>query len=135
MASLAVGATDTTTFTATHVITQADIDAGFIYNLATATGNDPNGDPVTDTSSDPTPCATCPVDPTCPECTIVELTQSPAIVITKEGTYVDTNADGITNIGDVISYVFTVENTGNTVLTNITVTDPNAVVTGVHWLL
>ncbi|MFC6095613.1 hypothetical protein ACFPVY_03055, partial [Flavobacterium qiangtangense] len=50
--------------------------------------------------------------------------------MTKEGTYADTNADGIANVGDVVNYAFTVANTGNTTLTNIAVTDDNAVVTG-----
>ena len=128
--TLAIGATDTTTFKATHVLTQADIDAGFVYNLATASGKDPNGDTVEDESTDPTPCTTCPVDPTCTDCTIVEIEQEPSIEIQKEGTYVDTNGDGRASVGDVINYVFTVKNTGNVTLTNVTVTDNNAVVTG-----
>ncbi|MBW1657152.1 DUF11 domain-containing protein, partial [Flavobacterium quisquiliarum] len=70
LGSLAVGAIDTTTFTAVHTITQADIDSGFVYNLATAAGKDPDNKDVTDTSTDPLPCATCPVDPACPDCTI-----------------------------------------------------------------
>ncbi|WP_188495864.1 DUF7507 domain-containing protein, partial [Flavobacterium palustre] len=93
IASLAPGATDTTTFSATHTITQNDINNGFVYNLALATAKDPKGNDVTDTSSDPTPCTTCPVDPECTDCTITELNQSPAITITKDGTYTDTNQD------------------------------------------
>ncbi|MDD5151411.1 MAG: gliding motility-associated C-terminal domain-containing protein, partial [Flavobacterium sp.] len=124
------GATDSATFIATHVLTQADIDAGYVYNLATATGADPDGNPVTDTSSDPTPCTTCPVSPTCPDCTIVEIVPAPAIVITKDGAYFDTNGNGVTNVGDAINYTFVVTNTGNVTLTNVTVTDPNATVTG-----
>ncbi|WP_220762313.1 hypothetical protein, partial [Flavobacterium sp. UMI-01] len=50
--------------------------------------------------------------------------------ITKDGTYVDSNNDGKTNVGDVVSYVFVVKNTGNVTLTNVTVTDNNAVVSG-----
>ncbi|MGL3002173.1 DUF7507 domain-containing protein, partial [Flavobacterium sp. RSSB_23] len=63
IATLAVGATDSTTFSASHTITQNDINAGFVYNLALATAKDPNDKPVTDTSSDPTPCTTCPKNP------------------------------------------------------------------------
>ncbi|MGC4040094.1 MAG: gliding motility-associated C-terminal domain-containing protein [Flavobacterium sp.] len=129
LASLAPGASDATTFTAVHTITAADIAAGYVYNLATATGTTPDGGTVTDTSSDPTPCATCPVDPSCPDCTITPIL-APSIQITKDGAYADANGDGITNVGDVINYTFVVTNTGNTILTNITVTDNNAVVTG-----
>ncbi|MFC6095012.1 hypothetical protein ACFPVY_00005, partial [Flavobacterium qiangtangense] len=130
LASLAAGATDSTSFTAVHVITQADIDAGYVYNLALASGNDPKGNPIEDESNDPTPCATCPVDPACATCTIVEIVQAPSIAVTKDGTYADVNADGIANVGDVVNYAFTVANTGNTTLTNIAVTDENATVTG-----
>ena len=49
--------------TASHDITQADLDAGFVTNVATASGTDPNGDPVTSPPDDrdgecgPEPCA------------------------------------------------------------------------------
>jgi large repetitive protein len=50
---LAVGATDTTTFTATHIVTAADIGVGSFTNTATASGTPPVGPPVTDVSNDP----------------------------------------------------------------------------------
>ncbi|KDN55558.1 hypothetical protein FEM21_13210 [Flavobacterium seoulense] len=130
IATLAPGATDATTFTASHAITQDDINKGIVYNLATATAKDPKDKPVTATSTDPTPCTTCPKDPECTNCTITEIPQNPGISITKDGTYVDTNQDGKTNVGDVVSYKFVIKNTGNVTLTNVTVTDNNAVVTG-----
>ncbi|MCF8716539.1 hypothetical protein JM658_17080, partial [Joostella atrarenae] len=43
LALLTVGSSDSTTFTATYMLTQSDIDAGGVYNLATVTGTDPDG--------------------------------------------------------------------------------------------
>ena len=41
LASLAPGGTDSTTFTATYTITQADIDNGSVTNTATVSALDP----------------------------------------------------------------------------------------------
>ena len=43
IATMAPGDVDSTTFTATYVITQADVDAGEVVNTATVTGDDPDG--------------------------------------------------------------------------------------------
>jgi hypothetical protein len=48
IASLASGVIDNSTFTGSYVLTQTDIDNGMVMNVATVTGNDPNGDPVMD---------------------------------------------------------------------------------------
>ncbi|PWA04581.1 immunoglobulin domain-containing protein, partial [Flavobacterium laiguense] len=102
IASLASGVSDSTTFTAVHAITQNDIDAGIVYNWATAIGTPPTGADVKDTSTDPTPCTSCPKDPECPECTITPLTQSPKIAIVKTNNItVDTNGCAILEVGDV----------------------------------
>ncbi|MFH6994804.1 gliding motility-associated C-terminal domain-containing protein, partial [Flavobacterium sp. FlaQc-48] len=130
IAQLLPGLEDATTFKAVHTITQADIDAGMVYNLATVTSKDPKGDDTTGTSTDPLPCTTCTPDPKCPDCTITPLAPASGISITKHGQFVDVNKDGKTNVGDRVEYTFVVTNTGNTTLSNITVTDNNAVVTG-----
>ena len=52
IATLAPGAVNTSTFTGTHTLTQADIDAGSFTNTATVTGTPPSGPDVTADSSD-----------------------------------------------------------------------------------
>ncbi len=108
---------------ATYTLKQADIDAGKFENTATATGNDPNGTPVTDTSDDPTTTGT-PDDPTS-----TPLPADPKMDLKKKGEYEDKNGDGKVNEGDVINYTFTVENTGNVTLKAVKVNDAKIGVT------
>ncbi len=123
LASLAVGASDSTTFTATYVITQADIDAGSVINTAIASGLDPGGNTVTDDSDDPTdPTDADPDgdgDPDDP--TVTTLPQNPDISITKTAAALaDTNGDSVVGgLGDTISYSFVVTNTGDVTLSNV----------------
>jgi len=58
------------------------------------------------------------------EPTVTTLTQTPSIALIKTAAYVDNAPAGVTNPGDQVTYVFTVTNTGNVTLSNVTVTDP-----------
>ena len=109
---LAPGASDSTTFTGSYTLTQEDIDAGQVGNTATTYGTPPVGDPVTDDGS-----------------TVTYITQVPSIQLEKSGV-VNAGGDGVAQVGETITYTFTVTNTGNVTLTNVTVTDPKVTVIG-----
>ncbi len=107
--TLDVGEVDSTTFTGSYSITQADIDAGFVYNIATA-------------DSTESPAATG-------EKTVM-LPQNPLLSIVKNGAWADGNADGNADPGELINYTFVVTNLGNVTLHNVTVTDPKIIEVG-----
>ncbi|MBQ0908641.1 gliding motility-associated C-terminal domain-containing protein, partial [Flavobacterium sp. F-328] len=109
------------TLTQNYTITQADIDAGHVVNSALATGRTPQNVLVQDTSGTSITNDT-------PTTTILNSVSS--INLLKEGVYEDSNNDGIVNIGDRINYTFTVQNTGQTTLSNVIVSDPNVTVVG-----
>ncbi|WP_367714543.1 hypothetical protein AB2N04_10995 [Nitratireductor sp. GISD-1A_MAKvit] len=110
---LAVGAKDTTTFSAFYELTQDLIDAGEIDNEATVTGKDPRGNSVSDGSK-----------------VKVMLETSEAISLDKTAEFVDLNTNGRPDAGDRIDYSFRVENTGDVTLKNVTISDPPITVTG-----
>ena len=126
IATLAPGASDTSTFSGVHAITQDDINKGFYYNLALTNAKDPENVTVTDTSSDPTPCTTCPKDPECTDCTITILPQNPSLILDKTATVIsrDTSSDVYSFVGDIINYTIIVTNNGNVSINNIIVKDP-----------
>ncbi|SNT29271.1 conserved repeat domain-containing protein [[Luteovulum] sphaeroides subsp. megalophilum] len=116
IASLAPNATDSTSYTASYTLTQADIDRGFVENTALATGTYTDGAGVetevedtsgTDTSND------------LPTRADLDALPSIALVKTVDASAVSSPAA----VGDLLSYSFTVTNTGNVTLTDVTVTD------------
>ncbi|MGO4146141.1 hypothetical protein AB4Y77_13750 [Paenarthrobacter sp. YAF11_1] len=97
---------ETVTAMATYAITQADIDAGHVANLATTTGNPPTGPPVS-----PPPAGTD-----------TPLTPAPAMEFSKSADASDIQDPSV--VGDQITYTFTSKNTGNVSLTNVSIIDP-----------
>ncbi len=111
------------TITATHNITQQDLDNGTVTNLLTAEGTDPCGTPVTDTSDDPNTAT--PNDPT-----ILVLNQISEMSLIKSA---DVAPDGLWDeVGEVITYTLLLTNTGNVTLTNVSISDNNANVGSVN---
>ncbi|WP_274427182.1 CshA/CshB family fibrillar adhesin-related protein, partial [Chelativorans sp. YIM 93263] len=98
---------DTFIFNAEYTLTQADVDASRVDNTATATGTDPNGDPVDSP----------------PDSAITQLEVQPGLDIEKSGAWNDADGDGVADVGETITYSFLVENVGNVTLTDVTVDD------------
>ncbi len=90
----------TCTLIGTYVVQPSDLGTT-ITNTGSADSD--QTDPVTDIEEVPVP--------------------TPSLAIDKSGT-LDLGADNIANPGDLITYIFTVTNTGTANLTNVTVTDP-----------
>lgn len=113
IASLAPGEVDSTSITATYSVLEADIIAGQITNTAIVTGTDPFDQDVTDVSGtdfdNDDPTVTTPLE------------QQPGVTIVK--TAVTSGLNDPAQVGDTISYVFTIRNSGNVTLTGVTVTD------------
>ena len=107
IASLLPGAVDSTTFTGSYTLTQADVDAGTFTNTATATGTPPSGGNVSDPDSD-----------------TKSLARTPALSLDKS------TASGFTQAGDVLTYSYLLTNIGNVTLTpTFAVVDDKATVT------
>jgi hypothetical protein len=92
---------ESTTCDATHVTTAADVEAGRITNTAIVTGRPPTGPPVTGEARD-----------------TVRAIQSPGVQLDKSA-FPTEYADP----GEAIHYSYTVTNTGNVTLHDVTLTD------------
>ena len=109
VASLAAGATATCTITAAQgstTVTAADLDRGKVVNTGTATATAPDGSKVSDD-----------------ETVSIDTPATPRLEITKSASESD-DADGVASLGEKVTYVFTVTNSGNVVVTDVTITDP-----------
>ena len=97
---------ESVTARATYAITQDDVNAGKVDNTAHATGNDPDGEPVES-----------------PDDTVTTTIESVgAISIEKAADKEKLTGDEV-KVGTVLNYSFTIENTGNVTLTDVTLTD------------
>ena len=94
---------ESVTCSATHVVTQADLDAGSVTNVATGDSNQTSE--VTDTVS-------------------VPAAQTPGLLVVKSA-----EESSFAAVGEVIHYSYVVTNTGNVTLTGVTFGDDQEPVT------
>lgn len=142
ISTMAPNEVNTTNYSASYTLTQADVDAGGVENSASVTSRDPNDtivDDISDTGTDHDASSvsnpdvtetTNPFDenpnderdPTDDPTTYI-VVPNPEIELIKQITDVTDNGDGYTGSGDTLTYSFTVINTGNVTLNNLIVTD------------
>src|SRR5690625_1396 len=106
------------TATATYTVTQDDVDNGSVENLATLKAKDENGDPLDETES--TDDLNNPGKPGIagsPTITVISAAPTADLTFTKE---VDLST---AELGDILTYTFTVENTGDVNLFEVEIID------------
>ena len=109
---------------ATHTVTQADIDAGYVYNLAKVTGKSPSGALISDDSHDPDPIdPEAPIIDDCAECTATPVIGRPRVALVVEVINSGSGRNGAFLLGDEIEYRFTIVNRGNTTLHDLVLND------------
>ncbi len=115
---------ESTEATATYTLTQDDVDAGQVINTAEVAGTDSQGRTVKDTSDSNNENDKDKTGKDDPTTTQFPTKRVAKIELTKSsGEYIDTNGNGMANVGDQIKYTFTVSNTGNVTVKDIKVTD------------
>jgi len=102
----------TETCTATYVTTQADVNAGALFNTATVQGDPPTG------QDDATPGKGTPPVVSDSSSATVPAVQSPAISLVTSA-----SPAGFSKLGQTITFRFDVANTGNVTLSGIAVSD------------
>lgn len=108
---------ETWTWTVSYDITQADIDAGGLSNLATVTVDDTDGTEITvesSTSGNNTPGSGNGTG------TTTTLSPAPQLTVTKTA---DKTTISPSSAGDTIRYTITVKNTGNVRFSSLSLTD------------
>jgi uncharacterized repeat protein (TIGR01451 family) len=111
-AGLAPGASETCTADNPYTVIQADVDAGGVTDSATATGVDTQG-----AQSDPSSASTV---------TVPAVAAAPSVSLAKTATVDPATDQNAVQVGDRISYSYTVTNIGNVTLTSVAVSDPSA---------
>lgn len=112
-ATLPLAAGEKTTILAPYTVTQADVDAGTIRNVAVATGTDANG--MTASALDDA---------------VAEFVQGPCISLVKTSATTTVTAPPTGTAIQPVTYTFEVTNCGPEALINVMVTDPLVAVSG-----